>query len=79
MRRRKWLIQAKGRSYTLSALLADPGAASLFEGGAYLAIYLAPRDYHRVHAPLGGRVWASCHVAGDLWPVNPARLRAPQA
>jgi phosphatidylserine decarboxylase len=66
------LIQAKGLTYTLTGLLADAGAAARFEGGAYLAIYLSPKDYHRVHAPLGGRVSACCHVPGDLWPVNPA-------
>jgi len=66
------LIQAKGLSYSLTGLLADPSNAARFEGGAYLAIYLSPMDYHRVHTPLGGRVLASCHVPGDLWPVNPA-------
>jgi phosphatidylserine decarboxylase len=66
------LIQAKGLTYSLAALLADDRAAARFEGGAYLAIYLSPKDYHRVHSPLGGQVSARCHVPGDLWPVNPA-------
>jgi len=38
-------------------------------------IYLAPRDYHRVHAPLGGRVTGFRYVPGSRWPVRPAAVR----
>ncbi|MHB1845742.1 MAG: archaetidylserine decarboxylase [Deltaproteobacteria bacterium] len=68
------LVQAKGMSYTLAALLADGSLAGSLSGGAYVAIYLSPHDYHRVHFPLAGEVRALSHVAGDLWPVNPASV-----
>ena len=43
------LLQAKGKTYTLEALLAEPAdLISSFRGGSFLTIYLAPRDYHRV-------------------------------
>ena len=68
------LVQAKGIDYTLAGLLADEGEARALQGGAYLAIYLSPRDYHRVHAPLGGEIVSWAYIPGDLWPVNPASV-----
>lgn len=64
------LVQAKGRTYTLAALLDDEEEAKRFAGGIYLTLYLSPRDYHRIHAPLGGRILGWGHVPGQLWPVN---------
>ena len=56
------LLQAKGRSYTLSALLADDERAKSFVGGSFATVYLSPRDYHRVHMPLDGQLTASAYV-----------------
>jgi phosphatidylserine decarboxylase len=64
------LIQAKGVLFQLSELLADEGAATRLEGGAYLITYLSPRDYHRVHSPVAGRVVGWNHVPGTLFSVN---------
>ncbi|HET6437531.1 MAG TPA: archaetidylserine decarboxylase [Anaeromyxobacter sp.] len=69
------LLQAKGIEYPAAALLGDPDLASRLEGGAYLTIYLSPRDYHRIHFPLGGRVTGYRYLPGRLWPVNPAAVR----
>jgi phosphatidylserine decarboxylase len=65
------VIQAKGHDYSLDDLLADAALASRFSGGAYLTIYLSPRDYHRVHAPLAGALARYVHVPGTRFPVNP--------
>jgi phosphatidylserine decarboxylase len=66
------LIQAKGLLYLLDELLAgDPLAAEL-AGARYLTLYLAPKDYHRIHVPLSGACVAVGGVAGELWPVNAA-------
>ena len=43
-----------------------------FEGGHFLTLYLSPKDYHRIHVPLEGRVSAVSRVEGELWPVNDA-------
>ena len=64
------LIQAKGVFFELSELLADDAAAARLEGGAYLITYLSPRDYHRVHSPVAGRVVGWNHVPGALFSVN---------
>lgn len=65
------LVQAKGRDYQLAELVADAGLADQLSGGPYITIYLSPRDYHRVHAPVGGRVVGYDYLPGALWPVNP--------
>src|SRR5574341_877392 len=69
------LVQAKGIDYTVGALLGDYEAAGRFEGGAWATLYLSPRDYHRIHFPLGGRVTGWRYAPGRLWPVNPASVR----
>jgi phosphatidylserine decarboxylase len=69
------LVQAKGIDYSAATLLGDAALAHRFEGGPYLTIYLSPRDYHRIHFPLGGRVTGYRYIPGRLWPVNPASVR----
>ena len=64
------LLQAKGLPYRLDELLdGDPLAAEL-EGARYETLYLAPKDYHRIHVPLSGVCVAVGRVEGELWPVN---------
>jgi phosphatidylserine decarboxylase len=69
------LVQAKGIEYGLAALLADEELAGLLQGGVYTTLYLSPRDYHRIHFPLGGAVTGWRYVPGMLWPVNAASVR----
>ena len=67
------VLQAKGHMYTLDELLAiELGAARRNENGLFATIYLAPYNYHRVHAPLAGRLVAAHYVPGDLFSVNTA-------
>ncbi len=68
------LLQVKGRPYSLAALLGDEAAAKALEGGWYATFYLAPRDYHRFHAPCDGFVSRAVHLPGSLFPVNPIGL-----
>ncbi len=69
------MIQAKGLDYSVGGLLADPERAAVFAGGCYATLYLAPRDYHRIHAPVAGRVVGYRHVPGAFYPVNPLSVR----
>jgi phosphatidylserine decarboxylase len=66
------LVQAKGLIYSLPELLKHIPSPERFEGGHYLTLYLSPKDYHRIHAPLIGLVQAVSRVEGELWPVNDA-------
>ncbi len=78
------LLQAKGTTYRLGALLESqrraaggtvvPDAQS-FHGGSFATIYLAPRDYHRVHMPTAGTLTQTTAIPGDLFSVN-ARTEA---
>ncbi len=70
------LFQAKGRDYTLSELLAcDSEWVPRFMAGGYTTLYLAPRDYHRVHMPIAGRLKRAIYVPGRLFAVNPRTTR----
>ena len=64
------LIQAKGTLFDLSELLSDGEMAARLVGGAYLITYLSPKDYHRVHSPVGGRVIGWRHIPGTLFSVG---------
>lgn len=66
------IYQAKGHDYSLQTLLGgDASDASLFTDGQFATIYLAPRDYHRIHMPLDGTLRKMIYVPGDLFSVNP--------
>ncbi|MEZ6196895.1 MAG: archaetidylserine decarboxylase [Planctomycetota bacterium] len=69
------LFQAKGMDYSLEALLGSAEEARRFEGGAFLTLYLSPRDYHRLHSPAAGTISATLYEPGTLWPVNPPAVR----
>jgi phosphatidylserine decarboxylase len=70
------LIQAKGKTYSLASLLAnDLPMAEQFSNGAFTTLYLSPRDYHRIHMPVSGKLVKSIYVPGELFPVNTASVR----
>ncbi len=67
------LLQAKGRDFSLLQLLAGRyDLTAEFAGGSYATIYLSPRDYHRVHMPLSGRLREMIFVPGTLFSVSEA-------
>ena len=67
------IFQAKGLDYSLDDLLAtDLDEAAHYIDGRFATIYLAPYNYHRVHAPLAGELVAARYVPGDLFSVNEA-------
>lgn len=66
------LIQAKGHDYSLQALLGGSEQDTApFLGGEFATIYLAPKDYHRIHMPIDGTLSKMIYVPGDLFSVNP--------
>lgn len=66
------LVQAKGHTYTLDALLAgNREMVEQFSGGTFITTYLSPRDYHRVHMPCNGILREMIYVPGALFSVNP--------
>jgi phosphatidylserine decarboxylase len=70
------LFQAKGHSYSTRALVGgDAELARRFDHGHFATLYLAPKDYHRIHMPCDGRLKRMVYVPGDLFSVNPLTAR----
>ncbi len=70
------LLQAKGRDFSAAELLTDATAAAVYDRGAFVTVYLSPRDYHRVHMPLDGILLETVHVPGRLFSVAPSAVAA---
>jgi phosphatidylserine decarboxylase len=71
------LFQAKGMSYALTELLGESGAAVTdLAGGSYFTIYLAPHNYHRVHAPVAARLLRTRYIPGARFSVSRATAAA---
>jgi phosphatidylserine decarboxylase len=70
------IFQAKGRSFSLQQLLGgDAERAQPFRNGSFATLYLSPRDYHRIHMPVGGRLREMVHIPGKLFSVSPLTTR----
>jgi phosphatidylserine decarboxylase len=66
------IIQAKQHHYSALELLGgDQQQANYFNNGEFCTIYLAPKDYHRIHMPCDGKLISMTHVPGQLFSVNP--------
>jgi phosphatidylserine decarboxylase len=66
------IFQAKGRSYSLLELLGGEfKEIQAFQNSYFSTIYLAPKDYHRVHMPMDGELLAMTYCPGQLFSVNP--------
>lgn len=63
-------FQIKGSPYPVAELMMDPDAEKHYRKGIYIQLYLSPRDYHRIHFPVGGRITKARYVPGRLYPVN---------
>jgi phosphatidylserine decarboxylase len=70
------LLQAKGYRYGVADLLGDDSAAAIFDGGAFVTLYLAPYDYHRIHMPIDGTLAEMRYLPGRLFSVNRATVAA---
>jgi phosphatidylserine decarboxylase len=70
------VLSVKGQAITVEQLFGPlledkPEALNAVKSGYHYALYyLSPKDYHRVHHPVQGRVTRSVHIPGELWPVN---------
>jgi phosphatidylserine decarboxylase len=70
------VFQAKGHSFSVVELLGgDQQRAAPFRDGSFITVYLSPRDYHRVHMPLGGKLRETVYVPGRLFSVAAHTVR----
>lgn len=64
------IFQAKGHDYSLLELLGgDEASAQYFRNGRFATLYLSPRDYHRIHMPVAGKLTKMCYIPGRLFSV----------
>jgi len=65
------IFQAKGFDFTVQELLGDIDTLTdTFQNGQFSTMYLAPKDYHRVHMPCYGQLKAMIYIPGKLFSVN---------
>lgn len=65
------IAQVKGIDYSLKELLgADDSQCDSFKDGAFINLYLSPKDYHRVHSPIDALVHQLNHIPGLAYPVS---------
>ena len=70
------IVQAKGQDYSVLSLLGgDDALTAEFVGGKFATIYLSPKDYHRIHMPVTGKLRKMRYVPGDLFSVSPRTAR----
>lgn len=62
------LIQAKKFKYKAEELLLNSNVAK--KAISFITLYLAPGDYHRIHAPLEGSIVRAQYIPGSLFSVN---------
>ncbi|HEX5634475.1 MAG TPA: archaetidylserine decarboxylase, partial [Gemmatimonadales bacterium] len=73
---RNRILQAKDHHYLSVHLVGgDEALAARFDHGSFATLYLAPRDYHRIHMPCEGTLTRMIHVPGALFSVNPPTAR----
>jgi phosphatidylserine decarboxylase len=63
-------IAVKAAEYSVGELIGDDNDAPRYSGGSFGVVYLSPRDYHRVHSPVAGKLTLVRSLPGDLYPVN---------
>ena len=65
------LPSAKGSFFTVKELFGrNLVNTEAFNEGAFITIYLAPMDYHRVHMPMTGTLEQMIYIPGRLFSVN---------
>lgn len=70
------ILQAKGIDYSVSRLVGNSTQAQTYDNGSFATIYLSPKDYHRVHMPISGKLLCSRYIPGELFSVNDQTAQA---
>lgn len=60
-------VTVKGLHWKVSELLEDSPYKNRFENGLFMHAFLSPADYHRQHAPVGGKVLEARVIPGQVY------------
>lgn len=70
------IIQAKDIYFNVLSFLGnDKEYFEKFKEGLFSTIYLSPKDYHRVHMPIDGKLSKMVYIPGKLFSVNKITTR----
>ena len=72
-------IRVKGKIYSIEEMLGDDAALQKYIGGSYMVLYLSPSHYHRIHAPVTGKVTKRWTLGGKSYPVNKLGMKYGKA
>jgi phosphatidylserine decarboxylase len=64
------IYPVKGNPHSLTEILGSRERGKRFLGGTGITFYLRPKDYHRIHSPLTGKILEIQRIPGGLYPVN---------
>ncbi|MEI4769472.1 phosphatidylserine decarboxylase [Psychrobacillus sp. FJAT-51614] len=64
------IFHVKGKTYTLHNMLGSEKIAEQYVRGKYIVLYLSPAEYHRIHAPVNGKVIRQYVLGKKSYPVN---------
>lgn len=60
-------VTIKNMHWRIAELFHDSPYQNSFNGGIFMHAFLGPEDYHRQHAPVGGKVLEARVVPGDVY------------
>ena len=60
-------VTVKGITWKISELLQDSVYAKRFANGTFIHSFLGPNDYHRMHAPVAGKVLETKLIKGQVY------------
>ncbi len=63
-------IYVKGQLFSIRKMLGNDQAFEKYINGVFMIIYLSPKDYHRIHSPVSGKVISQWDHGGKSYPVN---------
>lgn len=68
-------VFVKGKYFSLTDMLGSIEKTKRFINGRFAVIYLSPKDYHRIHAPIDGELAEQVELGNRSYPVNELGLR----
>lgn len=63
-------IIVKGQTFSIREMIGNDQIFDKYYNGMYVIIYLSPKDYHRIHSPITGKVLSQWELGNKSYPVN---------
>ncbi|TYR82337.1 phosphatidylserine decarboxylase [Priestia megaterium] len=63
-------ITVKKKLYSIEEMVANQNVLEKYIEGQFIILYLSPRDYHRIHSPISGKITSQWEAGQKSYPVN---------